>query len=556
MKREGKIIGAFLWGLLALQSLISMAAAADGSPASSRRMSRDMVSRLAKGISSPSSSAARAFAGRLAVFLSRRPELRIPPAQGLVLAKRWLKSQATLRARYGKAAELYLVIGDRVAALGWTDAALRKRLSQARSLPSYAEFQKRLARDKFLMRKANPSRRSSSKPDSSQEYQVFGFLNQSAEIAHRVLWESRKKPRLAKLAAPSFGGAAGAAAAAVAVGGGRRGHLPKDAPAQPANAPVEPPHPTFVASAGFDTKSLYEDGALIVHVPGGKGQGLQELSIKVYSRQDMTTGQMVDEIGVFNITDHSHIFGQRFPVLPPTNGKIYLADLSSSPNPNKAPSVPLTIGSDGGISLGSAATTSLSDLLARRRAQVAQSGLVAAVGGQNFRVIGQGGAKGSLLYFACDKDGKLLGNGQHPDAMAAVNQIGQDGLLSTVTTPVPLGFIGKNQNGKSQFWFLQWDPVLQNFVPVAGRAPGPPWGPVPSSGTIAPVGPIPNPSPGPTPGGGGQSCSFASFEPDPHEPGGICYYSCPDGSTAQYISPDYTQNGCPSRLVVNALLSK
>ena len=449
-----------------------------GPAISGRSGDSGMVPQLARSLSEPSSPAAKAFAGRLAVFLAKQEELRISETQGRILAKRWLKSHSTLRARYGKAAELYIVLGDRDSAVGWAAPRLRKRLIQAPRLPSYDEFNGQLAKNRFVKTVEKTSYRgpehSSKDADSAREYQIFGFLNQSAEIAHRVLWGLRRK--LHPKAAPALSLGSRVArnlssnARGLGAGGGGitvpchrgdqcRGHLP------------EPSAPPLNSAAGFNAEELYGDqgdgnknGAIVTTVKG------QKLSIKMYSRLDPFSKQMVNEIGVFNITDKDNIYGQRFPASGPQDWKVYLTPTSS---PDAKPNVPLHISADGKITLGSLAT-SRDELLALRKAQVENSGQLNVINGQYFKIIGQGGAMGSLLYFACDKNGKLKNDGAHPDLAAVVNAVTPDGQQSNLPDPVHLGFVGDGADGKPQYWDLRWNSDLQSFMAVKGHAPLPP----------------------------------------------------------------------------------
>ncbi len=459
---------------------------ANAGPATAGHSNSGMVPQLAKSLSEPSSPAAKAFAERLAGFLAKQDSLGISIPEGRVLAKRWLKSHSSLRARYGKAAELYIIIGDRASAVGWAAPRLRKRLIQAPQLPSYDEFNGQLAKNQFVKDVEKESSRgpaNSKKKDSAREYQIFGFLNQSAEIAHRVLWGGRQKLHPQAASALSLGSrvaqnlqskaqifGAGGGAAPVSCPGGARcpGHQPG-----PGHKPEPPAPPPLNASAGFDAEALYGDqgdlnknGAIVTTVKG------QKLSIKMYSRLDPFSNQMVNEIGVFNITDKDNIYGQRFPAVGPQDWKVYLTPPSSS---STRPNVPLHISADGKITLGSL-STSRDELLALRKAQVEASGQLNVINGQYFKIIGQGGAMGSLLYFACDKDGKLKNDGTHPDLAAVVNTVTPDGQQSNLPDPIHLGFVGNNEEGRPQYWDLRWNPDLQSFVAAKGHAPAPPNG--------------------------------------------------------------------------------
>ena len=191
--------------------------------------------------------------------------------------------------------------------------------------------------------------------------------------------------------------------------------------------------------SGFDFKALYQTGAKVWDVYGPNDGGkFRTLSMKVYSSRDATTGQIVNSIGIVDITagDVTSPSLPQFVKFAPTGDKgapVVFRDGGRK--------YTINIGTDGTISLtrpdakaGDPGTmsTSFSDLTVRRNTQIASSGIVD-IGGQPYHVIGQGGATGSVMFFPANADGDANSGGAHPVLMGTVTMVRSDGS----TIPVP-----------------------------------------------------------------------------------------------------------------------
>ncbi len=230
--------------------------------------------------------------------------------------------------------------------------------------------------------------------------------------------------------------------------------------------------PKDVEVSAFDFSGLYERGAVVgwIPIPGAQGKG-RRVSIKLHTvRERGPDGKMrmVNKLGIYDIsnpgddTTPPNIFGDRFDIKQGENPVTLTRD---------GHAYKLAIGEDGTIAFGSAEggiKTSLGELTRKRAKQISEEGVVQRVGKRHYKLIGQAGSSGSWLYFPSDKEGKLIGAhpGRSPTLLAEVNKVGPDGWPETNTdSPSPLGFSGKNKEGKPLFWYAAWNEKHKYFEP-------------------------------------------------------------------------------------------
>ena len=239
----------------------------------------------------------------------------------------------------------------------------------------------------------------------------------------------------------------------------------------------------------FNMKDMYENGAVTatLQIPGSNPPKFRKLSIKVYSGTTDWGPPPVqrDQIGIFDISEPgdgrapSNIFGQFFPLNQRGESTFPLDDRTGGQMKYK-----LTL-NQGNLSFAmvdakgkptdSKMTTSIHDLYEARNKQVASDdqSYTASIGGQNFRVIPQGGPNGALLYFPVDKSGAM---GDSPSMSVALTELGPDGRVRNLPGNRDLGYVGTDADGKPQFYYLAWNAERGVFEPHKGDKPsGPPW---------------------------------------------------------------------------------
>jgi hypothetical protein len=197
------------------------------------------------------------------------------------------------------------------------------------------------------------------------------------------------------------------------------------------------------ATRQYTLADLYTDGAVVRDVSGPGDAGSRKISMKIYSKR-LPDGSIVNEIGIFDITDTNDIFGQRFPV---DSGKQSFALDDRTPGHKK---YELTFGAadkDGNRTIsfarpdekekggGAPLTTSVSELFLKRADQAAAMGNIVTIGGQDFYTLPQGGAKSALALFPkAVIDGRGTGDARDlaPALYAEIGQRGPDGRNQNV----------------------------------------------------------------------------------------------------------------------------
>jgi hypothetical protein len=184
------------------------------------------------------------------------------------------------------------------------------------------------------------------------------------------------------------------------------------------------------SAKGFDFNSLFLRGGIVEKFVYQTGDGVsRSISMKLYTVKE--GGQLVNKVGIFDVTNPADTFGQKFP-LSATNETTFALDDRVSGKPKytlkfetKDSDTVITFGREGNPAQMS---TTLSELYAKRAEQAVAEGNVTQVGGKSYYVLGQGGAKGSLLFFSSDiKDQLKSGGTITPELAAEVNQRAPDG---------------------------------------------------------------------------------------------------------------------------------
>lgn len=236
------------------------------------------------------------------------------------------------------------------------------------------------------------------------------------------------------------------------------------------------------ATKGFSWESLYERGGVVMDITMGDVK--RRMSMKIYTSPD-AEGHLVDKIGIFDITYPNEPFGRRFG-LSQGGEKTGVLDTRNPQSPKYTLKLTPTTDGDMAISFGNeelkgdVIKTSLKELYeARARQAVAEGGKIS-LDGKDFIVLGQGGAKGTLLFFPSDIEERLA-NGENvkPELASEVNERSSDGRSVNVSGSPVLGKVGDKFyrlvfNDKLKYWEVQeGKPDLPSSKPGEGGSSTP-----------------------------------------------------------------------------------
>ncbi|MDE2238158.1 MAG: hypothetical protein KGK30_09730, partial [Elusimicrobia bacterium] len=245
------------------------------------------------------------------------------------------------------------------------------------------------------------------------------------------------------------------------------------------------------SARGFNVADLYEKGGVTQFWNiDGTEPPKHLISIRVYSKVSSwgPPPRISDRIGIFDINPDEfkhpspvhHLVGQYFSLNQTGDSTFQLGS-------GKSGTFKLSMGADESISLvpvdsqskepiSDPLTTSISALFAARKGLAASEGYYEKINGQGFRVIGQGGERGALLYYAVGADGRPLSD--DPSLIAQVNEV-SDGRTQPLSGDRPLGYVGMKADGKTpQAYGLAWNNETKTFDPkeidsdALGDAPG------------------------------------------------------------------------------------
>ncbi|HAM35571.1 MAG TPA: hypothetical protein DEB40_02060 [Elusimicrobia bacterium] len=269
---------------------------------------------------------------------------------------------------------------------------------------------------------------------------AYTFLTDAAQKAHAVLADARLKGELS---------------------GNILAQQPENA--VPGSTGKGGPNLTGAAKS-FDFDSLFVKGAVIgqnVYAPGDKVS--RKISIKMYTVKE--NGQPVNKIGIFDVTYKGDVFGRKFPL---NNGEATFAlddRVAGMPkytlklSPKLDGDTEITFGREGNATQ---MKTTLFALLRMRAEQAVKEGSTFEVNGKKMLVLGQGGARGGLLFFPSDLNERIQKGGDlTPDYVTEVNKRAPDGrgVLIGDGHKRPLGEV----NGK--FYNLEYNSELALFEP-------------------------------------------------------------------------------------------
>lgn len=261
------------------------------------------------------------------------------------------------------------------------------------------------------------------------------------------------------------------------------------------------------ATRQYTLADLYKDGAIEIDVSGPKDPHSRKISMKIYTKR-LPDGSLVNEIGIFDITDTNDIFGQRFPIdsgkksfalddrtAGHKNYELTFGDADASGNR----SIKFARPGEGGVALA----TSVFELFRKRADQAAAMGNVVNVGGKDFYILPQGGAKSAVTLFPKSIiDGRESGGDPRdlvPGLYAEVGKRGPDGRNMNLPGKPPLGKVGDAE------FHLEFNKALGVWEVKDGPGDPPPAPPTTGDGS-SPGGSNPggsNPGGGtPTPDGG------------------------------------------------------
>ncbi|MEK7234462.1 MAG: hypothetical protein AAB268_11645 [Elusimicrobiota bacterium] len=200
----------------------------------------------------------------------------------------------------------------------------------------------------------------------------------------------------------------------------------------------------------YTLADMFEDGAVVRDVCGPGDGGVRRISMKLYTKR--VDGEIVNEIGIFDLSDSpDDIFGRRFQIgvgkqkfvlddRTPGNKKYELDFGPPDENGNRE----ITLSRPGGKGDG-VLKTSTSDLFNMRADQAAALGHILDVGGEEFYVLPQSGAKGALVMFRKEViDGRGKGDPRflEPELVAEVGERGPNGRNRNLPGKPHLGTVG------------------------------------------------------------------------------------------------------------------
>ncbi len=224
------------------------------------------------------------------------------------------------------------------------------------------------------------------------------------------------------------------------------------------------PNPLDSTGSGFSFDDLYKNGAEVANIYGPADKGYRTLSIKVYTTMD-DNHNPINQIGIVDITAGDIAT----PSVPKFISVAHAGD-SDVVLRDGGRHYTVTVGADGSVTMtragakdgdgGGSLSTSIGGLSADRDAQIMGSGTVM-IGGQPYYVLGQGGAKGSVLFFSQALMQASPNGNAHPALMGDVAQVIGDGSSAPIKGKPDLGTL---QDGSA--WHLEFN---QGDALVDGR---------------------------------------------------------------------------------------
>ncbi|MFA6004222.1 MAG: hypothetical protein WC881_09150, partial [Elusimicrobiota bacterium] len=373
---------------------------------------------------------------------------------------KWVSGKV-LESKAMEAAELYFVMGAGDQAPAWVTA--EPLLAQALTAKGTVRAQM-LADDSELKlwTKADP-KAPKHQCMSGEPQWAHSFLNFAAAKAHSILADPRVK---AELVQSILDRNKKEEAGAVAAGAGR-GQVMKG------------------LAKGFSFVDLYEKGGKVMWVKGKRDGFERRIAIKLITAKD--GDRLVDKIGIFDITNRGDILYREFAIstqqseikFPLDDRKPGMPEYTLQFEPQPGGNTKLSFGRKGGNV--EPMETSLWQLRQLRTEQVLDAGNVTEIGGKQFLVMGQGGTRGSMLFYPMDLKAKFdKGDSTKASFMADVNERSSEGVNETLLGKNPIGYVnGKHYN-------LVYNQELGLLEAKEGEPPAEPKPPVQGGGGTTP----------------------------------------------------------------------
>lgn len=370
-----------------------------------------------------------------------------PVALGAV-AREWAE-----KAPVGDVSVLYFVAGPGLATPGWAakDSVLSK------TFVSGMKWEGRL-------RAALADWTGKSQIDKRREKsQVSAFLNDAAAKARTVFSDSRTKDEI-DLSIE---------------GNNNSGPVVPDTRRSPGSR-------LDGATRQYTLNDLYGAPYAVVKDVSGPGDPhSRKISMKIYTKR-LPDGSIVNEIGIFDITDTNDIYGQRFRI-DSGDQSFTLDDRTAG---HKKYELKFGQADDKGNRTitfarpgegGAALTTSVSELFTKRADQAAAMGNIVNIGGKDFYTLPQGGAKSSLALFPKDVIDAREGGGDPrslvPSLFAEVGKRGSDGRNEHLSGKPHLGAVGDKE------FHLEFNKTLGAWEVKEGAGDPPPAPPTTGDGS-------------------------------------------------------------------------
>jgi hypothetical protein len=265
---------------------------------------------------------------------------------------------------------------------------------------------------------------------TQEKSQATAFLNDAAEIAATVFSDPRTKAEIDLSVAANN----------------------TTAPVVP-NTQRSPRTGLDAMSRQYTLDDLYRDGAVVKDLTGPGDEGSRRISMKIYTKR--VNGVIVNEVGIFDISDSpDDIYGQRFQIGVGKQSFV-LDDRTAGHKKYELTFGPADGDGNRAITFGrpdvkgdGALTTSTSELFLKRAEQAGKMGNIVNVGGQDFYVLPQGGARSALALFPKALiDGPPPANSRYlePALFAEVGTRGPNGRNQNIAGKPQLGTVGKTE---------------------------------------------------------------------------------------------------------------
>jgi hypothetical protein len=288
--------------------------------------------------------------------------------------------------------------------------------------------------------------------------------------------------------------AAGTAAEQVLIDCGQKKKVEASIATNDQGGPAAPMAPGFSPSGGpgapgdplagnqtYGFNDLYVNGAFVGNVSNGK-DGYRTLSAKKYS--NVVNGAIVEQMGITDITNPGNSYEATYVNLP-LQGKTTVTIYGSKPDGSFITRSYDLVEINGQITIsrpgtkdgqGQSMTFGAADLNAARAKQAGQQGTTM-INGKPYFVLGQGGAKGTFLFFDASKNPPADAPDYVSDGITIKDQSGNWGRAQGKPN------LNAAHPDPANPWHLEWQ--NGHWTVVAGQGDVPAAPPSTSSGTVS-----------------------------------------------------------------------